>query len=372
MSELYIGLMSGTSMDAIDAVLVDFSQGVRLRGTHSRPLPSALRQELSDLCQSGPDEIERMGRLDTELGEHFAAAALGVLKNSSHQAADVRAIGSHGQTIRHRPQGPHAFTLQIGSPAVIAEHAGIMVVADFRRRDMAAGGQGAPLVPAFHSNVFSSRHRHRIVLNLGGIANITVLPAGNTDAVRGFDTGPANMLMDAWCQLHKHQPYDTGGKWAASGTVNSELLAQMLAHPFFKRPAPKSTGREDFHLDWVQQALQKMNRRITTEDVQATLLELTAASIASAIDAIETTGLAKGDLLLCGGGAFNTALWHRLQALLPSWELHSTADFGLAPTWVEATAFAWLARQTLLRLPGNLPAVTGAAGPRILGGIYPA
>lgn len=369
MSELYIGLMSGTSMDAIDAVLVDFSQGLRLAGTHSHPLPPALRQNLLELCQSGPDEIERMGRLDTELGEHFAAAAKGVLASSEHHAAEVRAIGSHGQTIRHRPQGKHAFTLQIGNPAVIAEQAGIAVVADFRRRDMAAGGQGAPLVPAFHGGIFCSGTRHRIVLNLGGISNITTLPAGKPDAVSGFDTGPANILMDAWCQLHKQQPYDADGEWAASGDIKPELLAQLLAHPFFKMPTPKSTGREDFNLGWLQQELQTLGLRVAPEDVQATLLELTTTTVASAI---ENTGLAGGDLLLCGGGAFNTTLWHRLQALLPAWQLHSTADFGLAPTWVEATAFAWLARQTLLGLPGNLPAVTGASGPRILGGVYPA
>lgn len=369
MSELYIGLMSGTSMDAIDAVLVDFSQGVRLAGTHSQPLPPLLRQELLELCQSGPDEIERMGRLDTELGEHFALAAQGVLASSEHQATEVRAIGSHGQTIRHRPQGKHAFTLQIGNPAVIAEKTGMTVIADFRRRDMAAGGQGAPLVPAFHSHVFSSPDRHRIILNLGGIANITILPAGKVDSVSGFDTGPANILMDAWCQLHKQQPYDADGEWAASGDLNSALLTQMLAHSFFKKPAPKSTGREEFHLDWIRQELGGLKQSVAAEDVQATLLELSAVTIASAI---KTTGLTEGDLMLCGGGAFNTVLWHRLQSLLPTWQLHSTADLGIAPTWVEATAFAWLARQTLMGLPGNLPAVTGAAGPRILGGIFPA
>lgn len=369
MRELYIGLMSGTSMDAIDAVLVDFTHGVRLVGTHSCPLPAALRQELSGLCQSGSDEIERMGRLDTALGEHFAAAAQDVLANSGHRAAEIRAIGSHGQTIRHRPHGPHPFTLQIANPAVIAELTGIKVIADFRRRDMAAGGQGAPLVPAFHSGVFSDAKRHRIVLNLGGIANITILPAGNASEVRGFDTGPANILMDAWCQLHKQQAYDADGAWAASGNIHTALLAQLLTHSFFTRPAPKSTGREDFHLGWIQEELQKLGQSIAPEDVQASLLELTAVTVASAIEA---TGLREGDLLLCGGGAFNSTLWHRLQSLLPTWQLCSTADFGLAPTWVEAAAFAWLARQTLHSLPGNLPVVTGAAGPRILGGIYPA
>lgn len=369
MSELYIGLMSGTSMDAIDAVLIDFSKGVRLVASYSSALPSALRQKISDLCQTGNDEIERMGRLDAELGEHFAAAAQSVLENSAHHASEIRAIGSHGQTIRHRPHAAHPFTLQIGNPALIAERTGITVVADFRRRDIAAGGQGAPLVPAFHSGIFSAPARNRIVLNLGGIANITLLPAGKTAAVSGFDTGPANILMDAWCQLHKHQAYDSGGEWAASGKANPALLTQLLAHPFFAKAHPKSTGREDFYLGWLQGELQKFEQNITTEDVQATLLELTATSVASAITA---SALSAGDLLLCGGGAFNTTLWQCLQAKLPAWALQSTADYGLAPMWVEAAAFAWLARQTLQGLPGNLAAVTGAAGPRILGGIYPA
>lgn len=369
MSELYIGLMSGTSMDAIDAVLVDFSQGIRLAGTYSLPLPDALRERLARLCQSGPDEIDSMGRLDVELGEYFAAAVSGVLKSSEHHAAEIRAIGSHGQTLRHRPQEPHRFTLQIGDGNTIAERAGIAVVADFRRRDMAAGGQGAPLVPAFHAGIFAHPQRHRIVLNLGGIANITLLPAGRPDAVSGFDTGPANILMDAWCRQHKNKPYDSGGEWAASGDVHAGLLAQLMNHPFFTLSPPKSTGREDFHPGWLRQELQTLGQSVAAADVQATLLELTAASIAHAI---KTTGMAEGDLLLCGGGAFNSTLWHRLHDLLPAWTLHSTADFGLAPNWVEATAFAWLARQTLLGLPGNLPAVTGAAGLRVLGAVYPA
>jgi anhydro-N-acetylmuramic acid kinase len=369
MSELYIGLMSGTSMDAIDAALVDFSEGVRLVSTYSLSMSSTLREQILSLCQSGQDEIERMGRLDSELGEHFAAAALGALESSLHGTADIRAIGSHGQTIRHRPQGQHHFTLQIGDPNTIAERAGITVVADFRRRDMAAGGQGAPLVPAFHAGLFTHATRHRTVLNLGGIANITILPAGQPDKVSGFDTGPANILMDAWCHLHTQQPYDVDGKWAASGKVQPKLLVQLSAHPFFRLPYPKSTGREDFNLTWLQQELSQLGEPVSPEDVQATLLELTASTVAQAV---KTTGLGGGDLLLCGGGAFNSVLWQRLQALLPSWALQSTADFGLAPNWVEATAFAWLARQTLLGLPGNLPAVTGAAGPRILGGIYPA
>ncbi|HEX4869670.1 MAG TPA: anhydro-N-acetylmuramic acid kinase [Moraxellaceae bacterium] len=369
MSELYIGLMSGTSMDAIDAVLVDFSQGIRLLGTHSAPLPDDLRQRIAGLCSSGSDEIERLGRLDVELGERFAEAARQVLASSEHTAAQVRAIGSHGQTLRHRPGAQPPFTLQVADPNVIAERCGIPVVADFRRRDMAAGGQGAPLVPAFHAGVFASNDRHRIVLNLGGIANITVLPAGHAGAVTGHDTGPANLLMDAWCQRHTGQAYDAGGEWAASGDLHEGLLSRLLGHPYFSRPAPKSTGREDFNPDWLAAVLASLGEAVAPADVQATLLELTARTAAAGIG---QTGLGRGELLMCGGGAFNARLWHRLASLLPEWRLISTAEFGLAPTWVEATAFAWLARQTLLGHAGNLPAVTGARGPRVLGAIHAA
>ncbi|HET8731610.1 MAG TPA: anhydro-N-acetylmuramic acid kinase [Moraxellaceae bacterium] len=367
MNELYVGLMSGTSMDAIDAVLVDFSQGVRLLGTHSVTLPHDLRQRITRLCTSGPDEIEHMGRLDVELGELFATAALGVLASSESQAEDVRAIGSHGQTIRHRPGAHPPFTLQIGNPCVIAERCGIDVVADFRRRDLAAGGQGAPLVPAFHAGIFGGATCHRIILNLGGIANITVLPEGVPTDVRGHDTGPANILMDAWCQQSRGMTYDAGGEWAAEGDVHPELLARLLAHPYFSRPAPKSTGREEFNLEWLNEELSHLVRPPTDVDVQATLLELTARSVALGVQATLLNG---GEVLVCGGGAFNTRLWHRLSELLPTWALRSTAEFGLAPTWVEAVAFAWLARQTILGHPGNLPSVTGAAGTRILGAIY--
>lgn len=369
MSELYIGLMSGTSMDAIDAVLVDFAQGMRLIGTHSLPLPPKLRASLASLCQSGPDEIERMGRADAELAELFAQAVQDLLASAQHHPSHVRAVGSHGQTIRHRPWSRPAFTLQIADPNIIAERCGIAVVADFRRRDMAAGGQGAPLVPAFHAAVFGDRARHRIVLNLGGIANVTVLPAGQPEAIHGFDTGPANTLMDSWCQRKQGKPYDAGGEWAAGGDVDEALLQRLLAHPYFARRPPKSTGREEFHLAWLEQELAACGAAPGDADVQSTLLELTARTVA---EAVTSSGLDTGDLLLCGGGAFNTALWHRLHELLPQWALHSTADFGLAPTWVEATAFAWLARQTMLGQPGNLPAVTGACGPRVLGAIYTA
>lgn len=368
MSNLYIGLMSGTSVDAIDAVLVNFAPDFALIETHSVALSEPVRRDILALCQSGADEIERMGRLDRELGLLFAEAANGVLAKSPYQTNDICAIGSHGQTIRHRPSGALPFTLQIGDPNTIAEKTGIRVVADFRRRDIAAGGQGAPLVPAFHADSFRTKECHRIVLNLGGIANITVLPSSVVAAeVYGFDTGPANMLMDAWIRLHKNLSMDKNGEWAASGNVLPELLERLLAHSFFALPAPKSTGREDFHIDWLNAELAAWGKEAKPEDVQATLLELTAYSVAQAV---LQTKLESGELLMCGGGAFNPVLWARLQQLLPEWKLCSTADFGLAPNWVEATAFAWMARQTVLGLTGNLPSVTGAEGFRVLGGVY--
>ncbi len=275
MSELYIGLMSGTSMDAIDAALVDFAHGMRLVGTHSIALPDELKARLITLAQPGPDEIERLGRIDIELGQLFAEAVRGVLESSEHHAAEIKAIGSHGQTIRHRPQGTYPFTLQITDPNTIAEATGITVVADFRRRDMAAGGQGAPLVPAFHASVFGHENHHRVVLNLGGIANFTLLPVGGE--VRGFDTGPANALMDAWCERHTGRAYDADGAFAASGQVDAALLARLLADPWFALPPPKSTGREHFHLDWLQARMGETV--LPPADVQATLLDLSARTV---------------------------------------------------------------------------------------------
>lgn len=366
--ELYIGLMSGTSMDAIDAALVDFSHDdIQLVSTSSISLPETMRHTLLALGSSGADEIEQMGRIDRSLAQLFAEAALATLSGTRYTAKDVRAIGSHGQTIRHRPTGEHPFTLQIADPNTIAECTSITVIADFRRRDIAAGGEGAPLVPAFHAGVFADEHAHRIVLNLGGIANITVLPAGQRDRTYGFDTGPANMLMDAWIQHQQNCTMDIDGAWAAAGTIHHPLLDALIAHPFFTKPFPKSTGREDFNLNWLQQILANFPVAIEAVDVQATLLELTARSVCHAIS---STTLSGGDLFICGGGAFNQTLWKRLAQLLPQWRLRNTDEIGIAPTWVEAVAFAWLAKQTLNGLSGNLPMVTGAKGFRVLGGIF--
>lgn len=366
--ETYVGLMSGTSLDGIDAVLVELGQSPRLLAAHTFSLSPELRSQLLSLCQPGADEIERMGQADRALGLALGAAVNELLAMARVPHSAVRAIGSHGQTIRHRPPGtrPHAFTLQIGDPGSIAQTTGIVTVADFRRRDIAAGGHGAPLVPAFHRAVFKGA-RTRAIVNIGGIANVTLLPAAGS--VSGFDTGPGNTLLDSWIDRHRGLAYDRDGEWAASGNVCAQLLATLLDDPYFAASAPKSTGREYFNLDWLDDRLARCAQTIAAADVQATLLELTAQSIASAIGASMP---APHEVFICGGGAYNRHLMLRLEALLHPRQLGSTAQLGIDPEWVEAAAFAWLAQQTLSGKPGNEPAVTGAAGYCVLGAIYPA
>ncbi len=361
----YIGLISGTSADGIDAALVDFNDGVpRLQTSYVHPWPSSLRTRLLALAQAEATlDLDTFGRLDVETGECFAEAALQLLKRSGTSARTIRAIGSHGQTVRHRPGGTHPFTLQIGNPAVIAERCGIDVVADFRRADIAAGGQGAPLVPALHAALLSAPGQTRVVLNLGGIANISVLGADRS--VLGFDTGPANGLLDAWCMRQRGEAFDRDGAYATSGHVDDELLTTLLADDYFALPPPKSSGREYFHLAWL--ASHPRLAVVAAQDVQATLLELTARSVALAIQHHAATAT---QVLACGGGVHNGALMRRLQELLHSLEVTSTASAGVNPDFLEAVAFAWLARQRLLDQPGNLPAVTGARGPRVLGAVY--
>ncbi|HQV22208.1 MAG: anhydro-N-acetylmuramic acid kinase [Moraxellaceae bacterium] len=368
MNKIFLGLMSGTSLDAVDAVAISFDsdEQMKLLGTHSLALTAQLRADILALTQPSDNEIESLGRVDVEIAQLFAQCANQLREKLQLNATQITAIGSHGQTIRHRPYLTPPFTLQIADPNIIAELTGITVVADFRRRDVAAGGQGAPLVPAFHEALLHSDAVNRVVLNLGGMANITVLPADTTQIVYGYDTGPANVLMDAWCWRHLQQSYDKNGVWAASGNIIPSLLEQLLLHPFFAKKAPKSTGREDFHLDWL---LPYIKAEYQAQDVQATLLELTAISVAQEINAL---AFAEGELFLCGGGAYNHALWQSLAQKLPNYRLLSTETIAIAPTWIEATAFAWLAKQTMEGLSGNLPAVTGAAGRRILGGIYQA
>lgn len=365
--EYFIGLMSGTSLDSIDAVIVSFTPEFRLHASHSHPLPAELRQQILNLNHGGPDEIDRMGALDVALGRLFAQAALAVLENSDFHAGQIRAIGSHGQTIRHRPE--HHFSLQIGDPASIAEHTGITTVADFRRRDLAAGGQGAPLVPAFHQALFGIPGQDRVLVNLGGMANITLLPGHADQPVLGYDTGPGNVLMDAWIRYQRGAEYDRDGAWAAAGQIQPPLLETLLSHPYFERLPPKSTGRESFDLPWLQQILDAYPTDPEPEDVQATLLELTAASLAEAINRHQ---LQQPQLFLCGGGSHNHQLQQRLQHHLPDAQIQTTRALGLAPDWVEAAAFAWFAMRTLAGQASSLAAVTGARGDRILGAIYPA
>lgn len=370
-TELYLGLISGTSADGIDAALVRFedaASGLRCELVHGRTFPwdPALRAQLVALGQ-GADTVslDALGSLDGRTARAFADAATALLEDAGVPRGRVRALGSHGQTIRHRPQADPPFTWQLGDGNVIAERSGIDTVADFRRRDVAAGGHGAPLMPAFHAALLGSPHEDRAVLNLGGIGNFTLLPVAGD--VRGFDTGPANALMDAWCERHTGRPYDAGGALAASGHVDAALLARLLAEPWFALPPPKSTGREQFHLDWLQAQLG--DGVPSPADVQATLLELTARTVA---DALQMTQPETRRVLVCGGGVHNAALMARLAAHLPQAVVESTAVHGLDPDYVEAMGFAWLARETLAGRPGNLPAVTGAAGRRILGTVFPA
>jgi anhydro-N-acetylmuramic acid kinase len=366
-SALYIGLISGTSVDGIDAALVRFEQNTpKLAHALTHPWPDALRAQILRAAQGEARlDLDAYGRLDVAIGHVFADSVQKLLEQSGTSSASVRAIGSHGQTIRHRPTGEYPFTLQIGDASVIAERNDIDVVADFRRADVAAGGQGAPLLPAVHAMLLAKPGHTRAVLNLGGIANITVLSA-NGD-VLGFDTGPANGLLDAWCLRHRGEAFDRDGAFAASGRVDETLLAALLRDPYFALPPPKSTGREHFHLAWLDAQLGATAR--SPANVQATLLELTVRSVANAI--AQRAGNAT-EVLICGGGVHNSVLVERLRTLLHPRALHSTADDGVDPDYLEATAFAWLARQRLLGLPGNLPAVTGASGLRVLGAIYAA
>ncbi len=367
-SALYIGLISGTSADSIDAALIGFSRGVpQLQASHAHPWPEDLRRRMLALAQGESAlDLDAFGRLDVQIGHCFADAATRLLEHSGTPASAVRAIGSHGQTLRHRPTGEYPFTLQLGDPSVIAERCNIDVVADFRRADVAAGGQGAPLLPALHAMLLARPGHARVVLNLGGIANITVL--GADGSVFGFDTGPANGLMDAWCLHQRGEPFDRDGAYAVSGRVDAELLDALLADPYFALPPPKSTGREHFHLDWLAARASSL-ATLAPADVQATLLELTAHSVA---DAIARQAPQAEEVLACGGGVHNDALMRRLGELLAPRVLLGTSRYGIDPDFLEATAFAWLARQRLLGLPGNLPAVTGARGPRMLGAIYSA
>ena len=367
---LFIGLMSGTSLDGVDGVLVAFPAEGKPRLLHhaSSPFADDLRAELLALNTSGDNELHRAALAANGLVRTYAQVVRDLLKQSGLKPSDVAAIGAHGQTVRHRPQefDRNGYTLQLNNPALLAELSGCTVVADFRSRDVAAGGQGAPLVPAFHIGVFGRPNETVAVLNLGGIANLSVLRADGS--VLGFDCGPANALMDYWCHEHTGKWYDANGTWAAQGKVVGPLLAALLQEPYFSQTPPKSTGRDLFNPDWLHQNLAK-HSDVDAQDVQATLAELTAISCA---DDLKRLAPEAKELIVCGGGALNQHLMKRLEAHLPGVLVQSSATHGIDPQQVEAAAFAWLARQCLLGLPGNLASVTGARGLRVLGAIHPA
>ena len=358
-------------MDAIDCALVRCADSaVEVLATHEHPIDAQTRKRITAISQPGTNEIDRMGVLDRELGQLFAAAVSQLLADQNISPDRVRAIGSHGQTIRHRPPsgatGEAAnFTLQIGDPNTIAEQTGITTVADFRRRDIAAGGEGAPLAPAFHAATLAREGVNRAIVNIGGIANITVLQGQRL--VAGYDTGPGNTLLDHWILRHCGEPFDRDGQWAAAGEILPELLQEMLGHPYFTKSGPRSTGKEAFNLEWLDTLCANQGNP-HPRDVQASLLQLTVDSIASAIAAC-TANI--GEVYVCGGGAHNTEMMRGLRSAMTPTRVATTEALGLHPDWVEAAAFAWLASRTLEGLEGNAPVVTGAAGPRILGGIFP-
>lgn len=361
----YIGIMSGTSIDAVDAVLASFGPQAQsdLQAAVTVDLPVTLQDELLALNHSGPDELIRAADAAQALSQIYAQAVHQLLEQNNYAAADISAIGAHGQTVRHVPE--RGISLQLNAPALLAELTGIDVIADFRSRDLAAGGQGAPLVPAFHELLFSQSHPCT-VLNIGGMANVTILPAAGAAGLTGFDTGPGNVLMDYWCQQHLQQPYDDGGQWAAGGQVNSALLAQLLAEPWLQQPPPKSTGRDLFNAHWLTQQLQTVGRPLAPRDVQATLLALSVQSISQAVTrwAPRTQ-----EVIVCGGGAYNS---HLLRCLAQTLQLpvKSSQDYGIAPQYIEAYAFAWLAYAYDQKICAGRPEVTGANKKTLLGARY--
>jgi anhydro-N-acetylmuramic acid kinase len=361
--ELYIGIMSGTSLDGVDAALVDLSQASpRLVASQYKPYQQQMKDALLALHQPTHNELHQAQIIANQLAREYADATQNLLKKAGVDATQVQAIGCHGQTIRHRPE--HGYTIQLNNAALLAELTGIHVVSDFRSRDIAAGGQGAPLVPAFHNKVLRHASIHRVILNIGGIANITDLPVGKPTL--GFDTGPGNLLVDAWITQHHNQPYDKDGAWAASGTVIPELLNTLQSESFFSVQPPKSTGRDLYNLDWLAK---RLNGNEKPANVQATLLALTGNSIA---DAIKRFCVGATEVYVCGGGAHNSKLMSYLQHTLPQCNVMKSDTVGIDADWMEAIAFAWLAQQTMALRPGNLPAVTGAKHPVVLGAIYPA
>jgi anhydro-N-acetylmuramic acid kinase len=365
-AHLYLGLISGTSADAIDAALVQFDPAPRVVAAQAFDYPGDVRERVLAMSRgSAATTLEALGELDVRVGLAFAAAANALIGTSGVARSAIAAIGSHGQTVRHRPRGNPAFTMQIGDPTTIVEHTGILTVADFRRRDLAAGGEGAPLAPAFHAAVLRGAGEARAVLNLGGIANLTLLAADPGTPVRGFDTGPANCLLDAWSARYLGRARDEDGALARQGRIDDALLARLLDEPYFALPPPKSTGREEFDLDWLQA---RGPLPAAPADLLATLAEFSARTIA---DALRDSAPATRRVIACGGGVHNGLLMERIRVALDGIPLDTSREHGIDPDFVEAALFAWLARECLAGRPGNLPAVSGARGPRVLGAIHP-
>lgn len=365
-SEIYIGLMSGTSLDGVDIAIVDFAKHPpTLLHCATWPYEESLRQQIREITMSGSANLDSLCQLDAELGNTYADIVKQSLESTKLDIAKIHAIGSHGQTIRHSPDTNLPYTLQIGDPNIIAAKTGITTVADFRRKDIALGGQGAPLAPAFHRFMFSSASSDRAIINIGGIANITYLPADPESEVIGFDTGPGNTLSDYWIRRHQGATWDENGKWAETGNIIGDLLDTLLSNEaYFQRALPKTTGTEHFNPNWL---LPQLPPGLAAEDVQATLIELTAISIARGIDQLPS---APAECFLCGGGVRNSYLIERLQQATPNTQVLSTSQLGLDPDYVEAVAFAWLAKQGMHRQVGNLPTVTQARSEAVLGGIY--
>lgn len=367
MNGYYIGLMSGTSMDSIDAGIVSFERNKPiLHANTEADIPKDIKIGLTELICAPNCDLRLLGEMDTRMGALFAEACLDLLQTARFSPKEIIAIGSHGQTIHHAPNHEHPFTLQIGDPNIIAARTKITTVADFRRKDMALGGQAAPLTPAFHAYLFGRKKENQWVLNIGGIANLTFLSFDKKQPVLGFDTGPGNTLLDQWYKKNRGDSYDLNGTWAESGKINQKLLAHLLDDPYFQKSIPKSTGREYFNLNWLRDKLHSFSQTVSPVDVQTTLTELTAKSISDAILKISN----HKTLWVCGGGAFNCYLMKRLRANLPTFDVFSTEKVNINPKCIELTAFAWLAKQTLENKPGNLPSVTGAKRKAILGGIY--
>lgn len=364
MSEYYIGLMSGTSIDAIDAVLVDFQRDDPLVAAHVHPIPAVLQQRLHRVIEQQQASLAEISQCDTALGECFAHAVNALLAEANVAAEQIIAIGSHGQTIWHAPRDEFPSSWQIGDPNVITARTGITTIADWRRHDVACGGQGAPLTPVFHAAYFGMAEDNRGVLNIGGISNLTVIPAGSQLAQYGFDCGPGNTLMDAWIRLHRQCDFDANGEWARSGTVQEALLTAMLADPYFSQQPPKSTGREYFNLQWLQSFSVDA---CAAADVQATLCALTVTTITHALRQYCSS---PATIILCGGGVDNTFLFECLQQLGEGYNFIRSDALGISSAWLEAIAFAWFAKQRLARQPLDLTNITGSTSPVLLGGIY--